>query len=354
MKQIEIDNYILIPTEGQTKKEWLEERTKGIGGSDMGVIFNVSEYYSSTELFYEKLGRTNPKDLSKNASVFWGSAFEDPIRKVSENHDPNGPEDNIFEGIKRASHVPFPYMVINKKFPWIICNVDALGYHDTNVTEQDVIDQVESGKMPTPDYIVEIKTMNPYTKDKYALGIMPTYPYQVKTYCTAFLEKNPDIYGMIYVFCYDLSFTAYDVRLGESDIKSILEVSKKFDVLLGQGKEIIKEGYKAKLNEDEIDQNLSQIHPEPKSSIVSHGQFLSQHFLSKEFIRKNETIKGGDEDIALGLRMKEINDKKKELDKEKTSISNQIKAKMVRKKAKVIDTKRGKLSYGKRLTNSIK
>ena len=53
--------------------------------------------------------------------------------------------------------------------------------------------------------------------------------------------------------------------------------------------------------------------------------------------------------------MNQINKEKKELDKEKTTISNQIKAKLVKEKSKVIDCgKRGKLSYGKRLTNTIK
>ena len=356
---IEIGDYLLIPTKGQSKKDWLEQRSKGIGGSDMAVLFNMNEWYSSTELFYEKLGRTEPKNLSENAAIYYGTRFEDIILEDSQYLNPNGPENNHIknydDGKKLASHVPFPYMVVNKKFPWIISNVDGLGFKDKSITEQDVINQVERGEMPVPDYIVEIKTMDAFARDKYKTGLNPSYPIQVKTYCTAFLDLNSDIYGMIYAFCFDKTLTAHHIPLEQNDIVSILEASKKFDVLIDQGKKIISEGYKSKLSEDEIDQNLSQIHPEPKTSVSSYGKFLSERFLQKEYIAKNQTFKGSDEDIALGLRMNQINKEKKELEKEKATISNQIKAKLVKEKSKVIDCgKRGKLSYGKRLTNSIK
>ena len=356
---IEIGNYTLIPTKGQSKKDWLEKRTEGIGGSDMAILFNLNEFCSSTELFYQKLGRTEPVDLSKNESVFYGSFFEDILRHLSQFHDPNGSTNNHFETYNKdtrlASHVDFPYMVINKKFPWIICNVDGLGFFDKSITQQDVIDQVESGVMPTPDYIVEIKTQKSFAKDKYINGLNPSYPIQVKSYCTAFVEQNPNIYGMLYSFCYDLSFTSHNIQLEQNDIVSILEASRHFQELITVGKNIIKEGYENKLNEEEIDQNLSQIHPEPKTDISSYGKFLSDYFLSKEYISKNATIKGDEEDIKSALRMNEINKQKKILDLEKTSISNQFKSKLVREKAKVIDCgKRGKISFGKRLTNSVK
>jgi len=109
------------------------------------------------------------------------------------------------------------------------------------------------------------------------------------------------------------------------------------------------------LNEDEIDQNLSQIHPEPKTSVISYGKFLSDKFLAKEFVIKNQTIKGNDEDIELGLRYHKINAEIKALTKEKNTISNQFKSKLVKERCKVIDcSPRGRVSYGKRLTITIK
>tara|TARA_R110002072_G_scaffold17009_2_gene65396 strand:- start:1048 stop:2136 length:1089 start_codon:yes stop_codon:yes gene_type:complete len=359
-KSIVIGDYTLIPTRGQSHKDWLEARSHCIGGSDVGVLYNLNEWYSSTQLFYEKLGRTDPKDLSENASVHYGSAFEDVVLRDSQFCDPNGKENNHIknfnDGKKLASHVPFPYMVSHNSFPYLLANVDGLGFKDKSITEQDVIDMVEKeGRMPNPDYIVEIKTQDSYVKDKFQGGLNPSYEMQVKAYCTIFLDQNPEIYGMLYTFCYDKTLTAHNVQIDQSDIEGILTVSKKFHNLLGQGKEIIDEGYKSNLNEDEIDQNLSQIHPEPKTSVISHGKFLSDKFLAKEFVKNNQTIKGNDEDIELGLRYHKVNAEIKTLTKEKTTISNQFKSKLVKERCKVIDcSPRGRVSYGKRLTNTIK
>jgi predicted phage-related endonuclease len=356
---IEIGDLILIPTKNQSHKDWLSQRMKGIGGSDMGVLFNRNEYYSVTELFYEKLGRTQPKDLSANTAVHYGTAFEDITLRDSQYLDLKGKENNHVINFnkknKMSSHLSFPYTVIHKSFPWLQCNIDGVGFYDKSITQQDVIDQIESGVMVVPDYIVEIKTMSEFAKDKYKDGINPSYPFQVKSYCLPFVDLNPNIYGQIYVWCYDQSLTAHHIELEQQDIESILTVSRKFQDLIDQGKIIIKEGYESNLSEDEIDQNLSMIHPEANSEAVSLGSFLSDKFLRKNYIRENETIQGTQEDIDLAMRSNEIGREIKSLNKEKTIISNSFKNKLVTNKARVIDCKdRGKISYFKRLTNTIK
>ena len=360
MNVINIGKYTLIPKKGQSHGDWLSARRKGVGGSDVGTILNLSEYTSTTELFYEKLERTAPRDLSENASVHYGTQFEPLILNESMYFDLEGKENNhiknMNEGNKLASHVEFNYMIIHSDFPWIISNVDGLGYYDKNVTEQDIEDQLQAGIMPTPDYIVEIKTMDPKVRDKFEDGMRPEYRMQVKTYCTAFLEQNKDIYGIIYKWCYDKKLTATYVELDKKSIDDILTKSKEFNELVSQGRVIIENGYKNNfLSENEINQSLSEIHPDSVTSLISQGQFLSQMFLSKEFIKENQTIIGDDEDLKLGLRHKSINKRIKDLTAEKTSISNHFKMKLVKNKCKVIDLKaKGRVSFGKRLTINIK
>ena len=356
---INIGDFILIPTKNQSKEDWLNQRSLTVGGSDMGTLFNKNEYSSVTQLFYEKLGRIKPVDLSENSAVHYGSSFEDVVLRDSQYLDLHGKDNNHIknfnEGNKKASHLPFPYMIISKKYPQITCNVDGLKFADTSLTEQDLIDMVEKeGKMPVPEAIIEIKTMSAASKDKWK-GLNPSYYVQVKTYCLPFLKLNPQIYGEIYAFCYDQTLTGYQVDLEEKDKKMIPLVSKKFQDLVEEGKKIIKKAKKEGKSEDEIDEMLTQIHPQPNSSATSLGSFLSDNFLKKKYIEENATIKGTAEDIEKGLRFSAVGKEIKALNNEKSRISNDFKNKLVTSKARIIDCgKRGKIAFSKRLTINVK
>jgi len=358
--RIEIGDFILIPTKNQSKEDWLQERSLAIGGSDMGVLFNQNEYNSVTKLFYEKLGRIEPTDLSGNAACHYGNAFEDVVLRDSQYLEINGEKNNhvknFSEGNKKASHVHFPYMIINKKYPHITCNVDGLKFKDKSITEEDLIHMVEvEGKMPIPEAIIECKTMNTSARDKWIDGMNPTYPWQVKTYCLPFLELNPKIYGEIYVFCYDQSMLGYRIDINEKDEKKISSASNKFQKIMDKGRKIIDKAKLENKNDDEINELLSKIHPEAKSSSPSLGSFLSELFLRKEYIKENETIEGDDLDVEQGLRSKIINQEIKVLNSEKTEISNYFKNKLVKTSSKVIDcNSRGRISYSKRLNINIK
>ena len=89
---IEIGDFILIPTKNQSKENWLKQRSLTVGGSDMGTLFNKNEYNSVKQLFYEKLGRVQPVDLSENSAVHYGSSFEDIILRDSQYLNLHGKE----------------------------------------------------------------------------------------------------------------------------------------------------------------------------------------------------------------------------------------------------------------------
>ena len=58
-------NYVpesVVDTETITKKEWLEYRRRGIGGSDAGVIFNASKWKSRRELYFDKRGYSSDEE----------------------------------------------------------------------------------------------------------------------------------------------------------------------------------------------------------------------------------------------------------------------------------------------------
>ena len=64
------------------RKDWLEERKKGIGGSDASVIMGLNPYKTTVDLWKEKTGRIVVKDISNKEYVKYGTNAEDLLRKL--------------------------------------------------------------------------------------------------------------------------------------------------------------------------------------------------------------------------------------------------------------------------------
>lgn len=56
--------------------EWLALRMKGIGASDAAAVLGLSNWKSNQELWEEKVGLRQPKNLSENERVKYGQAAE--------------------------------------------------------------------------------------------------------------------------------------------------------------------------------------------------------------------------------------------------------------------------------------
>lgn len=65
-----------------TKQEWLEERKKGIGGSDAATILGLNPYKSNIDLWEEKTGRKEAEDISEKPYVQYGTNAEDLLREL--------------------------------------------------------------------------------------------------------------------------------------------------------------------------------------------------------------------------------------------------------------------------------
>ena len=60
--------------------EWLENRKKGIGGSDAAAILGISPFKTNVDLYLEKTGQKIPEDISDEEKVKYGHDAEDPLR----------------------------------------------------------------------------------------------------------------------------------------------------------------------------------------------------------------------------------------------------------------------------------
>nr|DAI44130.1 MAG TPA: Exonuclease [Caudoviricetes sp.] len=63
-----------------SREQWLEERKKGIGGSDSAAVLGLSKWKSPYQVWCDKKGY-NFLESSDNASLFWGRTLEPVIRQ---------------------------------------------------------------------------------------------------------------------------------------------------------------------------------------------------------------------------------------------------------------------------------
>lgn len=65
-----------------TREEWLNERKKGIGGSDASAIVGENPYKTTIQLWEEKTGRKQAEDISDKPYVQYGTKAEDHLREL--------------------------------------------------------------------------------------------------------------------------------------------------------------------------------------------------------------------------------------------------------------------------------
>lgn len=63
-------------------EEWHRQRTKGIGGSDAAAIIGQNPYKTNLELWKEKTGRLEPKDISNKPQIKYGKEAENLLREL--------------------------------------------------------------------------------------------------------------------------------------------------------------------------------------------------------------------------------------------------------------------------------
>ncbi|MEK5425337.1 YqaJ viral recombinase family nuclease [Cytobacillus sp. FSL R7-0680] len=72
-----------ISTKDMSRFEWLQERSKGIGGSDASIILGLNKYKTAFELWLEKTGQVELTEISSEAA-YWGNEMEKVVAKEFE------------------------------------------------------------------------------------------------------------------------------------------------------------------------------------------------------------------------------------------------------------------------------
>lgn len=97
------------------RSEWLEERKKGIGGSDASIIVGLNPYKNNIELWEEKTGRKQAEDISEKPYVKYGVDMEDNLRQSFSIKHPE------FEVIHEENAI-----VKHHKYPFLFASLDGI------------------------------------------------------------------------------------------------------------------------------------------------------------------------------------------------------------------------------------
>lgn len=152
-----LTNCKVLSTVSQEADEetWLANRSKGIGGSEVGAICGVNKYSSPRLVYLKKTGQYDPEfsDASRER-MYWGHVLEPVV--ASE-----------FERRTGKKVVVSPATLQHKDHPWALANIDRFIVDDNGV----------------PYGILECKTADSRMLDDWAEGDVPvSYIYQLTWY----------------------------------------------------------------------------------------------------------------------------------------------------------------------------
>lgn len=148
-----------ISTAGMSRKEWLEFRTKGIGGSDVAAILGLSPWNTPFSVWAKKTGRV-PVEGEENEFMHWGTIMEPILAREF--------EQVTGKKVRRQNktfYVP--------EYPFLRANID-----------RDVIGE---------DGILEIKTATEYKSSEWADDNVPV-PYQLQVQHYMYVLDRPYCY----------------------------------------------------------------------------------------------------------------------------------------------------------------
>lgn len=144
-------------TNQMTKKEWLLERRKGIGGSDVATVLGLNKYNSPYQLWLDKTGQLDIDDSDISEAAHFGNILEEVVAKEF--------TERTGKRVRRANKI-----FRHAEYPFLNANID-----------RDIVGE---------DAILECKTASTYLSDRWEGEEIPEqYICQVQQYMNV-LDKQ--------------------------------------------------------------------------------------------------------------------------------------------------------------------
>lgn len=194
-----------------TDDTWLDERRKGIGGSDVAAILGESKYSSPLKVYKDKVENIK-KDLSDNVYIRKGKDLEGFVRNV--HCVPYFNE--IGYDVLHPQHI-----FVNKNYPWIRANLDGLAVKKEN--------EFGFRGISETNIVIEIKWVSEWAEDAWGderYGGVPVHYYmQVQTYMAVTGTKKAVVFAL---FDKNWEVKTYEVKRNDAVIARIISETKKF------------------------------------------------------------------------------------------------------------------------------
>ena len=104
----------------QDRTDWLNERRKGIGGSDVAAIVGLSPWVTALDVYEQKLGLVPPVETTE--AMYWGTMLEPAIRQAY--------SDRTGFAVEKPEK-PF----VHPKYTFMRANLDGLVINDNRIAE---------------------------------------------------------------------------------------------------------------------------------------------------------------------------------------------------------------------------
>ena len=183
---------IYVKTKELSRQQWLQYRTRGIGGSDVSVIAGINPFKSIYELWLEKTHQVQPQESSSEYTHF-GTLLEPIVRK----------EFSARTGLKvRQKHM----ILQSLEYPFMFADLDGA----INENGEQVI--------------FEAKTASAYKKDVWDNGVPLPYVLQVQHYMCVTGAKKTYIAALVG----GNQFYCRTVERNENMIQQIITMEKAF------------------------------------------------------------------------------------------------------------------------------
>jgi putative phage-type endonuclease len=174
-----------IDKRGWSRERWLQERRKGIGGSEAAAVVGLNPYASPFSVWADKLGKLEEKETTE--AMRQGTDLEDYVaRRFSE---------QTGKKIRQSG-----FMYRNPAYPWALANVDRL--------------------IVGEDAGLECKTTSQLNLRKFKGGEFPASYY---VQCMHYLAVTGCQRWYLAALIYSTEFKVFTIERDEDEIKALMD-----------------------------------------------------------------------------------------------------------------------------------
>jgi putative phage-type endonuclease len=271
-------NTKLVTVSFTTDEDWLELRTKGIGGSDIGAIMGLNPYSSPLKIFKQKV-EGYKEDLSNNTFVKKGKELENLI--LTNYVKP------YFKNLGYEVGKP-DFMIINSDYPFFRANVDGIAFNNSKDYKENIIVEIK--------WVSEWAEVN-WNKPEYN-GIPPSYYAQVQEYMLVTGAQNAIVCAL---FDKDWEMNYFVVPRDEMFISEMINKGRDFYQYNMIMKMPPKLSYE--LDKKEVAESI-KLAPETKVPSAEMTKYVEMYLANGEKIKKAEEVQAQIKDIILDLANK--------------------------------------------------